>query len=312
MSLINLLRAELPFSRDELLALIRTAPYRYKTYEIPKRQEGKFRTIAQPSREVKLIQSWLNKRVFGALPIHNSAMAYRKGHSIADHAEIHAGRRFLLKMDFKDFFPSILEKDIFNHLAKFSDLPEEDVRAVCQLVCWRDKVRGVKCLSIGAPSSPILSNSLLYEFDKKVVSAFRGHKVSYSRYADDLAFSTNRKEVLSNVEESVRAICNEIQSPRLVINREKTVNVSRRHRRVLVGLVLTPDGSVSLGRERKRRLRSAIYRFIHDQVKGDDLATLRGELAFAWSVEKTFVASLVRQFGAEVFEKLDLPFGAKE
>lgn len=312
MNLIERMLRELPFSADELHDLVATAQYRYKVYKIPKRQPNQFRTIAQPSPEIKLIQRWLNDNILSTLPIHMAATAYREGRSIADHAALHAKNRFLLKMDFKNFFPSISVVDVRRHLTEIGKMSVEDARVVSLLVCWRDKAKGRLCLSIGAPSSPLLSNTMLYAFDRQIAQICRTHKIAYSRYADDLAFSTNKKEVLSVIAQQVQAICNELEFPRLEINHDKTVSTSRAYRRSLVGLILTPDGKVSLGREKKRRLRSQLYRFSLNQLGDADIPTLRGELAFAWSVESNFINSLLRQFGSDVFRKLDLPFTQDE
>ncbi len=308
MSIIDRILRELPFSADELKDLVATAQYRYKVYKIPKRQPNQFRTIAQPSPEIKLIQRWLINSVFQSLPIHKVATAYREGKSIGDHAALHAKNRFLLKMDFTNFFPSIAVADVRRYLVEVGKMSHEDARIVSLLVCWRDKQNGRLCLSIGAPSSPHLSNVMLYTFDKIIVQLCRTHKVTYSRYADDLAFSTNIKEVLCDIVRQVQVVCEELEYPKLEVNHKKTVSTSRAFRRVLVGLVLTPDGTVSLGREKKRRLRSELYRFSQDRLDAADIPRLRGELAFAWSVEKQFINSLLRQLGTEVFRKLDLPF----
>jgi hypothetical protein len=308
MSLFDKMLRELPFSADELNDLIATAQYRYKVYQIPKRQPNQFRTIAQPSPEIKLIQRWLINSTLLTLPIHKVAMAYREGRSIADHAALHAKNRFLLKMDFKNFFPSISVVDVRKHLLEVGKMSTEDARVISMLVCWRDKTKGKLCLSIGAPSSPLLSNTMLYAFDKQIVQLCKTHKVLYSRYADDLAFSTNKEDELSEIAKQVQSICDDFDYPKLEINHKKTVSTSRAFRRVLVGLVLTPDGSISLGREKKRRLRSQLYRFSQDRLDVVDIPALRGELAFAWSVESIFINSLLRQFGTDVFRKLDLPF----
>ncbi len=312
MSLFQRMLRELPFSADELRDLVATAQYRYKVYQIPKRQPNQFRTIAQPSPEIKLIQRWLINNVLSSLPIHGVATAYRDGRSIADHAVVHAKNRFLLKMDFKNFFPSISVVDVRKYLIEVGQMSLEDARLLSLLVCWRDKAKGTLCLSIGAPSSPHLSNVMLYTFDNKIVQLCRAHKVVYTRYADDLAFSTNKKEVLSEIAKHVQAICKELEYPQLEINHKKTVSTSRAFRRVLVGLVLTPEGNISLGREKKRRLRSELYRFSQGAIGKVDIPRLRGELAFAWSVESEFINSLLKQFGTDVFRNLDLPFALAE
>lgn len=101
----------MPLSQEELLKLIRSSPMRYKVYTIPKRTPGQFRTIAQPAREVKALQYWIMSNFLAQFPVDQAAMAYRLGVNIADNAQPHARSRFLLKLDFKDFFPSIQGAD---------------------------------------------------------------------------------------------------------------------------------------------------------------------------------------------------------
>lgn len=309
--LLLIMQKQLPFSRNELVSMMATAPYRYKVYQIPKRKLNEYRTIAQPSKEIKLLQHWLIENVFSSLPIHRAATAYRKGVSTVKHANIHANRGFLLKMDFKDFFPSILSRDVEVHLTKYGKLSVEDARIVSRAVSWRDRASGKLCISIGAPSSPILSNAILIDFDRQIDKIARQNGVLYSRYADDLAFSTNRKDTLSIIATEVERVCGTLEYPRLRINHEKTVFTSRRFQRFLVGLVLTPEGRISLGREKKRRLRSELFRFSQGTLDGEKISRLRGELAYAWSVEQSFVLSLIRQRGAPVFKALGLPFSEK-
>ncbi len=312
MNLFQKMLDELPFSADELTDLVTTAQYRYKVYEIPKRQPGKFRTIAQPSPEIKLIQRWLITNVLSSLPMHKAATAYRKNISITDHAEAHVQKNFLLKMDFKDFFPSISAIDIRKYLTEIGKFSVEDARLISLFVCWRDKGKNRLCLSIGAPSSPFLSNAILFTFDQKITALLKGRKVIYTRYADDLAFSTNKKEFLFDIADTVKRLCVDLDYPKLKVNEDKTILVSRAVRRVLVGLTLTPEGKVSLGREKKRRLRCELYRYSQNRINPELVSKLRGELAFAWSVEKTFIDSLLRQFGVDLFRRLELPFSIKE
>lgn len=311
-SFLDQLLRDLPLSEGEVNLLIATAQFRYKVYQIPKRKPNQFRTIAQPAPEVKLIQRWLTDKIFTSLPIHRSATAYRHGSSIGDHAGKHAAKRFLLKMDFKNFFPSITVQDIHKHLTKYGKLSTSDIASICRLVCWRRRDTGDLVLSIGAPSSPMLSNTVLFDFDKQVAKIAQSKKVLYSRYADDLAFSTNRKGVLTEIHAEICELCERLEYPRLTINTEKTVFTSKAYRRSLVGLVLTPSGETSLGREKKRQIRSQLYRFSKGNLEVEGISKLRGELAYAWSVEPSFIFSLLRQRGEDVFKKLGLPFTVPE
>jgi hypothetical protein len=117
-----------------------------------------------------------------------------------------------------------------------------------------------------------------------------------------------RKDTLKEVEAEVHRLTSSIQSPKLAINDKKTVNVSKRYRRSLVGLTITPNQKVSLGRERKRDIRAKLYLYGKGYLNGENVAHLRGLLAYAWSIEPEFVLSLANKQGNELFAKLELPF----
>ena len=108
------LRSEISVSTgigaSELQFLEATAPARYKSFPIPKRGGGE-RIIAQPSREIKLIQRWIVENVLSCYPLHEAAKAYRTGSSIKANAEAHQTARFVTKLDFQDFFHSLKPSD---------------------------------------------------------------------------------------------------------------------------------------------------------------------------------------------------------
>lgn len=309
-TLLKVLAEKIPISVEELETIVRTASFRYKVYDIPKRSGRGVRTIAQPAPEVKWIQSVVCDEFLNKWPIHLAATAYRKNQSTADHARVHAGSSFLLKLDFENFFPSILAADVAHHIRLHTDLDDADQRRLTTILTWRNKKTRTHCLSIGAPSSPLVSNSMLYEFDSRVGDFCHGAGVAYSRYADDLAFSTNKPDVLKVVNEFVREVIPTIRYPRLTLNIDKTVNVSKRYRRSLVGLVLTPDGQVSLGREQKKLLRAQIHWHLTGRLRADEEGSLRGRLAYALSAEPTFVARLADHFGSEALSGLGISTAA--
>jgi hypothetical protein len=73
-------------------------------------------------------------------------------------------------------------------------------------------------------------------------------------------------------------------------------------------LTITPNQKVSLGRERKRDIRAKLYLYGKGYLNGENVAHLRGLLAYAWSIEPEFVLSLANKQGNELFAKLELPF----
>lgn len=312
MALFELIKRLTPFQGSELSALINTAPRRYKVYQIPKRDGKSFRTIAQPAPEVKLLQTVLMREVISKWPVHDAATAYIKGISIQEHAKRHVDSRFLLKMDFSDFFPSITAEHVRHHAIRYSGLQGRDLDILVNIVCRRNKSNGSFGLSIGAPSSPMISNSMLFEFDSLAESFCASREIVYSRYADDLAFSSKNPNCLIDVQEHISHIISELPYPKLAINEKKTVNVSTKHRRTLLGLVLTPDNRVSLGRELKRILHAKVHSFNKESLAAEEVGELRGMLAYAWSIEPTFVLKLAEKYGNGAFERLGLPFRAAE
>lgn len=304
MSVIDKALRDLPLSREEVIHLIRTAPARYKVHEIEKRHGRGKRVIAQPTAEIKLIQRIMLRMYIDALPVSSAATAYRHGLGIKDHATPHAQKKYLLKLDFKDFFPSIKVADFVRHLRKFSDVSMEDARLLGRLFFWRPKGQRQLILSIGAPSSPAISNTLMFDFDSEVQAYCISHGVTYTRYADDLAFSTNTPNVLRGVHEFIELLCLKLKSPRLTINDEKTVYTSKKRHRELTGLVLSNSGTASIGRDKKRIIRAMAYQFREGRLAPDQSSKLRGLLAFAISVDMPFVDSIKTMVGEEKFTAL--------
>jgi RNA-directed DNA polymerase len=295
--LFQRLLARSPFSEHELIVLIATAPSRYKVHYIEKRGGRGRREIAQPTKEIKFLQRMLVRHEIDTLPIHDAAVAYRAGLSIADHARPHAHGRYLLKLDFKSFFPSIKWPALAHRLTRDTQYTKIELWILGNLLCRTVKSAGVHQLSIGAPSSPHVSNYVLYEFDAKLTNFCSNRGVRYTRYADDLAFSTNTPGTLNVVEQEVRNLLVEFDYLGLQLNDEKSVNVSKKRRRTLVGLTLSNDGRASIGREAKRQLRSAIHRAALGTLGPEDLANLQGRLAFTYAVDPAFVDQLLARYG---------------
>lgn len=269
--------------------IIRTAPVRYKLFEIPKKAGG-MRQVAQPARELKAIQRWLVSQLESKLPIHASATAYSDGSSIKKNAEAHVNSRFMLKLDFKNFFPSITRDDILLHFQRhlsgqFDPLTQQLVAHAC---CWLPERRPPLRLCIGAPSSPMLSNSIMYELDCLISKIAEQDGVVYTRYADDITLSSRERGKIDRYDELVKNLLSELPYPKLKLNVDKTVRASRAGRRIVTGLVLTPDGNVSIGRDRKRLIRAMYHRSLKQELDAEQYQVLSGLLAFADSVEPGF------------------------
>ncbi len=192
----SLISTELGLDPRVISSIARTASYRYKDYTIPKRSSEGRRKISQPAVQLKVLQVWLVRRIFRLLPLHPAAAAYMKNSSITRNAALHSKNNFLLKVDFREFFPSIKGEDVVSLLQRNADRVRvfvsepDDLRFVRSVVCRHNE------LPIGAPSSPIISNAVMHDFDLKWSNWCQENEIVYSRYADDLCFSTRRAFIL--------------------------------------------------------------------------------------------------------------------
>jgi RNA-directed DNA polymerase len=216
------------------------------------------------------------------------------------------GCNTLLKLDFKDFFHSIKANDFRKFLEQAGPklVDASDIDYLCRILFWKNKHTGDLILSIGAPSSPILSNILMHEFDSKVSEYCKSMGITYTRYADDMTFSTNKREILRSVVEKMRQICDELPYPRLRLNADKTVHASRATSRRVTGLVLSNEGVVTIGRSRKRKIRAAVHHFKVGKLSADESSALGGTLAFVNSVEPQFLKVLTKRYGKSVIKRL--------
>jgi hypothetical protein len=294
--LFQRLLARTPFSEKELVVLVATAPTRYKDHYINKRNGRGKRLISQPTKEIKFLQRLLVKYELADLPMHEAAMAYRKGLSTKHHAEQHASSRYLLKLDFRDFFLSLHDTALDYLLAQDTHFSHAERWMICNLLCRRLPKTSTQRLSIGAPSSPFVSNYMMHEFDTKLTAFCSSRGVRYTRYADDLALSTSNPHILDLVKDEVQRILQELSYLNISLNEEKTVNVSKKKKRTLVGLTLSNVGNVSVGREEKRRLRAEFHSFSKGMLPHDEIGRLRGKLAYVFGIDPDFVTGLCKRY----------------
>jgi RNA-directed DNA polymerase len=142
----------------------------------------------------------------------------------------------------------------------------------------------------------MLSNALCYELDEQLTVLATRNAVTYTRYADDLFFSTQHPNVLRRVQAAVPGICADLVCPaNLAINPAKTRHSSRIGARRVTGITLGSDGRTYLGRAVKRRIRAMIFRL--DALSDREKASLRGWVAYAGGIDPDFLNSLIAKYG---------------
>lgn len=308
MLIINNLSKGLHKAESEVVHFLSSAPRKYKVFKIPKRTHG-FRIIAQPSKELKEYQRMFLKLY--TLPIHQVAMAYRAGIGIRENALAHSKNQFLLKIDLENFFNSITPLIFWRAIEK-SELPYSWCTSILEksyvekLLFWQPVKRSERSLmlSVGAPSSPSISNFCLYEFDRVLFEKCIKNKITYTRYADDLTFSTNEEKVMGFLPSFISELLRELFGGRLKINHGKTVFSSKKHNRHVTGITINNEGCLSLGRERKRYIKHLVNNYRLNIIDVADLNYLRGMLAFSLHVEPDFVERLKEKYTSEVIASI--------
>ncbi|HGP1029877.1 TPA: retron St85 family RNA-directed DNA polymerase [Serratia marcescens] len=283
-----------------------SGPKMYRVYTIPKKNGGK-RTIAHPSRALKVIQRGLVEFLNDKLPVHDAAYAYRKNISIKDNALQHVTNPYFLRMDLADFFNSIdvnlFEERIEKHKIQLSAADKALIR---RSVFWSPKKTntGTLILSIGAPSSPLISNFIMFSFDETISSVCAPLKITYTRYADDLFFSTKNKNILFKIPSLIQYVLSTEFGKKLTINEVKTSFSSKAHNRHIAGVTITNNDTLSLGREKKRIISSMIHKYSLGKSDDIELAKLQGLLSFSKHIEPLFIERMMKKYSVNLVDKI--------
>lgn len=307
--LISAISKLVGISENDVERLGHMAPGTYKLYHVPKKSGGQ-RRILHPSRETKMLQYAAIELLFSTFEIHSAAFGFIKGlkSPLRKNAFSHADNEYLVRVDFRDFFESIAPNDILIRLKTGSEfgsirISDRDLKFLEKLLFVRRK-DGVWALPIGAPSSPIVSNIVMSDVDKKLSHIADTFDSTYTRYADDLIFSTRVKGRGREILRAIQKLLKEISSPCLQLNPKKTHFMSRNCRRVVTGLIITPEGRISIGRSKKRMLRSLLFDAKEGRLESKKRGFLQGYLAYILDVEPEFFDSLALKYGIEMLDGL--------
>ena len=250
-------RTQVDYSR--LRAFVARSSTPYRRFTIRKRSGG-IRTISVPHPALMNVQRWLTVHILNKQPVHAASFAFAPGSSIVRCAARHTGARWLVKLDVSGFFDSISEIAVFRifrdlgyqplvsfELARLTtDL--SDSRYRYKHPQWqshkhytripRYKESRMGHLPQGAPTSPMLSNLAMREIDEKIQSTSTRLGVTYTRYSDDLTFSTREGFDRRRAVGVVRSISNILRPVGLYPNQRKTAIVPPGARKVVLGLVV--------------------------------------------------------------------------
>lgn len=235
---------------------------KYKTFEVPKKSGG-VREIRAPVSEIKILQRKLSDALYTVFKPKQFVHGFAQGRSIVSNAHVHKSQRYVLNVDLKDFFPSINFARVFGIFKAYPFFYDYKVATILARICCDEFV-----FPQGAPTSPIVSNMICARMDSQLKKLAYGLKCWYSRYGDDITFSTRKEPFpddlafLTNIGARMGARVGGrleaiISSNGFSVNHDKVRLQTRRERQEVTGLIVNTRPNVE--RAYKRRVRAMLH-----------------------------------------------------
>ena len=236
---------DLGFTARTLYGLSNNLEKHYHNVYIPK-SDGTKRKLSVPDLILKRVQKSIADNILTQYPISNYAKAYKVGSSVQRNALPHVGKKKIHKVDIEGFFDNILYsrvKDVVFREDKFS----EPIRILLTMLCYYKE-----SLPQGAPTSPAITNIIMYEFDETVGAFCNNKKIAYTRYCDDMTFSGDfdEREIISFVKE-------ELFKLGLFLKNRKTAVVPASKQQTVTGIVV--NEKINIKKDYKKEIRQEMY-----------------------------------------------------
>ena len=217
----------------------------YRTVFVPK-GNGEKRELHVPDKFLKTVQKRIAETILFDEPVSVYAKAYRKGGSVFENAKEHIGKPFLLKLDIRHFFDHIIYPIVKEKVFSAERFSEQNRILLSVLCVYKD------ALPQGAPSSPVISNIIMRDFDDAVGKWCSKRNISYTRYCDDMTFSGefDSSEVIDFVKK-------ELWKMRFYLNGKKTVLLKKGQRMKVTGVIVNEKLNVS--KDYRKKLRQELY-----------------------------------------------------
>lgn len=242
----------------------KNAFHRYRQFKI-KKKSGGFRQITAPrNRSFMFMLDCLNEVLKAVYTPSQYVMGFTEGRSVVTNAAMHKGANYVFNIDLKDFFPSIEQPRVWKRLQlqpfNFPVPVASAIAGLCSMKETREMPDGTKkdfyVLPQGAPTSPIITNMICDKLDHRLGGLARRFGLNYTRYADDITFSSMHNVFQENSDfrkELVRIISDQ----RFVINDKKTRLQKRGSRQEITGIIISDRLNVS--QKYVRDIRNILY-----------------------------------------------------
>jgi len=230
----------------------------YRTFYIPKKSGGQ-RLIASPQDKLVSLQYRLKPLLEKLYTPHSAATAFIHGRGILVNARAHVGRALVFNIDLSDFYGNINFGRVRGLLrAPPYNLRHDTSQMIATICCYKGAIPQ------GAPTSPVLSNMVSRQLDRKLSLLAKKNHAFYTRYADDITFSFRNKNYegicqnINGVFKPTHEIISVVSSCGFILNSSKTRGEDSRSRQVVTGLKVNKKVNVD------RRYIRTTKAMIHD------------------------------------------------
>lgn len=281
-----------PRSKLTYLLYIKGINNCYHSFSIPKKSGGT-RTINVPCGELKSIQKTLANILYeyqisiwemeNITP--NISHGFTKGKTIFTNAKIHTNKKYVLNIDLENFFDSFHFGRVCGYFEKnkFFDTFHEVATIIAQLTCYKGK------LPQGAPTSPIITNLICQILDFRLLHIAKKFHLDYTRYADDLTFSTNDKHFIDLYNNFYSKVKKEICKSGFSINEKKTRLQYKDSKQTVTGLVVNKKPNINRKYYKTTKAMALnLYKNNSFIINGEtgDLNQLNGRFSFINQIDK--------------------------
>lgn len=241
-----------------LFSLTNNINERYHTVYITK-SNGKKREINSPMPDLKYYQKAICINILAGIPVSEYAAAYKKGASIKNATAVHIGKPMILKLDIKNFFGSILYKNV-QEMFLNQGYDYFMATTLATLCCYKGR------LPQGTPTSPAISNIVMRKFDDQVSHFCNAKNIAYTRYSDDMTFSGDfdKNEIIFFVESKLSKLG-------FKLNQRKTKLIKQGQRQTVTGVVVNEKQQLPKGY--RKQIRQEIHYCQKYSVKSHILYT---------------------------------------
>mgnify|MGYP003295326868 CR=1 FL=1 len=276
----------IPRQKLTYLLYVLTPEKCYHTFEIPKKSGGS-RTINAPNNDLKYVQKMLANALYAYQRAYRKSEgiqqrvshAFEKEKSIITNAMIHKNKRFVLNVDLEDYFGSFHIGRVIGYFEnnRHFRFPHEVAVTIAKIACYQGK------LPQGSACSPVITNLICENLDVKLIRLAKKHRLDYTRYADDITFSTNCAAFVTSQDAFMEELAAVIKSAGFTINPKKTRLQYRDSQQKVTGLVV--NQKVNVDRAYYRETKAMAHRLYKEgsfTIGGEEgtLNQLEGRFAF--------------------------------